>query len=139
MLAIIGGSGLLLWAKSLTAAFLPGWVFNVATLFHGEEAFLAAVFLFSVHFFNNHVRPDKFPLDTQMFTGRLLLEEFKHEHAVEYDRLVKTAQLEKYLVQAPSEPMRLGSKILGFTLLFIGFSLLFMVLASFVSSMMATV
>ena len=52
---------------------------------------------------------------------------------------MKTAQLEKYLVQAPSEPMRLGSKILGFTLLFIGFSLLFMVLASFVSSMMATV
>ena len=44
--AIIGGSGLLLWGKTVTATFLPGWVFNVATLFHGEEAFLAVVFLF---------------------------------------------------------------------------------------------
>ena len=35
-------------------------MFNVATIVHGEEAFLAAVFLFTVHFFNNHFRPDKF-------------------------------------------------------------------------------
>ena len=32
-------------------------------------AFLAAVFLFTVHFFNNHFRPDKFPQDITMFTG----------------------------------------------------------------------
>ncbi len=133
--AIIGGSGLMLWAKSVTASFLPGWVFNVATLFHGEEAFLAAVFLFSVHFFNNHFRPDKFPLDTLMFTGRMPLEEFRKEHAVEYDRLVKTGQLEQYLVEAPSEPMRVGAKILGFTLLFIGLSLLTMVLVGFLGSL----
>ncbi len=135
--AIIGGSGLMLWAKSITAAFLPGWVFNVATLFHGEEAFLAAVFLFTVHFFNNHFRPDKFPLDTVMFTGRMPLEEFRREHTVEYDRLVKTGQLQKFIVDAPSEPMQLGSKILGFTLLFFGLSLLAMVLIGFIGSMKA--
>jgi hypothetical protein len=50
---------------------------------------------------------------------------------------VATGQLEKYLTDAPSEPMRLGSKVLGFTLLFIGLSLLVMVLGSFVSSMLA--
>lgn len=44
----------------VTATYLPGWVFNVATLVHGET-FLAAVFLFTVHFFNNHFRPDKLP------------------------------------------------------------------------------
>ena len=66
---IIGVSGAMLWAKTVAAAILPGWVFNVATIFHGEEAFLAAGFLFTVHFFNNHWRPENFPLDILMFTG----------------------------------------------------------------------
>jgi cytochrome b subunit of formate dehydrogenase len=39
---IIGGSGLMLAFPHVTAQYLPGWVFNVATLVHGEEAFLAA-------------------------------------------------------------------------------------------------
>ena len=68
-------------------------MFNVASIFHGEEAVLAAAFLFTVHFFNNHLRPDNFPLDIQMFTGSVPLEEFKHEHAVEYRRLVDSGEL----------------------------------------------
>ena len=133
-MAIIGGSGLTLWFKSAIAAVLPGWVFNVATIVHGEEAILAAVFLFTVHFFNNHFRPDKFPLDIVMFTGAVSLEEFKREHALEYNRLVETGLLAKYLVDAPSRPMTLGSKILGFTLIAIGLTLLILVLIGFMSS-----
>ena len=121
---IIGVSGFMLWFPAATASVLPGWVFNIATIFHGEEALLAALFLFTVHFFNNHFRPDKFPLDTVMFTGAVPLEEFRHEHTVEYDRLVKTGELQKYLVDAPSPPMALGSRILGFTLIFFGLTLL---------------
>jgi len=121
---IIGVSGLMLWRPDIVGAYLPGWVFNVAAIFHGEEAFLAVVFLFTVHFFNNHFRPEKFPLEIVMFTGTLSLEDFKHEHALEYQRLVKTGELDKYLVDAPSAPMTLGSKILGFTLIAIGLILL---------------
>jgi len=76
---IIGVSGVMLWFPAATGSFLPGWVFNVATIFHGEEALLAALFLFTVHFFNNHFRPDKFPLDVVMFTGTVPLQEFKHD------------------------------------------------------------
>ncbi len=128
-IGVIGISGLMLWSPTVTASFLPGWVFNVATIFHGEEAILAAVFLFTVHFFNNHFRPEKFPLDTVMFTGAVPLEEFKREHAREFNRLVKTGELEKYLVDAPSRPMTIGSRILGFTLLSIGLTLLVLVFA----------
>ena len=124
---IIGVSGLMMWFPHVTASYLPGWVFNVAMIFHGEEAILAVVFLFTVHFFNNHFRPDKFPLDTVMFHGTFTLEEFKHEHKLEYERLVKSGQLQKYLVDAPSRPMMLRSKILGFVLIAIGLSLLAMV------------
>ena len=114
-MAIIGGSGMMLAFPAATASVLPGWLFNVATIIHGEEAILAAVFLFTVHFFNNHFRPDKFPLDTVMFTGAVPLEEFRREHALEYKRLVRSGELSKHLVDVPSEPMMLGSKILGFT------------------------
>jgi cytochrome b subunit of formate dehydrogenase/nitrate/TMAO reductase-like tetraheme cytochrome c subunit len=130
-MAIIGGSGFMLAVPTLTASLLPGWVFNVANIVHGEEAVLAAVFLFTVHFFNNHFRPDKFPLDLVMFTGAVPLEEFRREHALEYRRLLETGQLEKYLVDAPSRPLTLGSRILGFTLIAIGLALLVLVVAGF--------
>ena len=128
---IIGVSGLMMWFPAATASVLPGWVFNVATLVHGEEALLAALFLFTVHFFNNHFRPDKFPLDVVMFTGTVPVEEFRREHTLEYDRLVQTGELQKYLVDAPSQPMTLGSKILGFTLIAFGLALLLLVLIGF--------
>jgi len=125
---IIATCGVMLWAPNVTAAFLPGWVLNVATIFHGELALLALLLLVTVHFFNNHFRPDKFPLDIVMFTGSMRLEDFKREHRVEYNRLVASGELEKYLVDAPSRPMTMGSKVLGFTLIAFGLLLLVLVL-----------
>jgi hypothetical protein len=96
----------------------------VAAIFHAEEAFLAVVFLFTVHFFNNHFRPDKFPLEVVMFTGTMSLEHYRREHAVEYERLLKSGELQKYVVDAPAAPMTLASKVLGFTLIAVGLTLL---------------
>lgn len=124
---IIGVSGLMLWVPHITATYLPGWVFNVATIFHSEEAFLAVVFLFTVHFFNNHFRPDKFPLDIVMFTGTFTLDELKHEHPLQYKRLFESGELEKHLVDAPSATMVRASTLLGFTLIVIGLTLLTLV------------
>lgn len=132
---IIGVSGLMLWVPHITAQYLPGWVFNVATIFHGEEAFLAVVFLFTVHFFNNHFRPDKFPLDIVMFTGTVTLEELKHEHPLQYQRLVESGELERHLVDPPSARMVNASKVLGFTLIVIGLTLLTLVGIGFFTSL----
>jgi hypothetical protein len=136
-LAIVGGSGLMLWFKEWTAAIWPGWVFNIAMLAHGEEAFLAILFLFTVHFFNNHFRPDRFPPpDISMFTGAVPLEEFRREHTLEYDELVATGQLEKHLADVPSKSMTLGSKILGIVLLAFGLALLVLVVIGFTGSLL---
>jgi len=129
---IIGGSGLMMAWPDVTARFLPGWVFNVAMLVHGEEAFLCAVFLFTVHFFNNHFRPDKIPPpDVVMFTGVQSIEEFRREHTDQYNRLVAAGEFDKYLVDTPSRSMTLGAKILGLTLLCIGLLLLILVAIGF--------
>ena len=78
---IIGGSGLLLWFPVGFSKVLPGWMFNIAALVHGEEALLAVGFIFTFHFFNGHVRPAKFPMDTVIFTGRISEHELKAERA----------------------------------------------------------
>ncbi len=129
---VIGWSGLMLAFPHVTAQYLPGWVFNVGTLVHGEEAFLAAVFLFTVHFFNNHFRPDKLPPpDVVMFTGTQSLEEFRHDHPAQYQRLVDSGELEKLLVDPPSASMTRGSKILGLVLIAVGLTLLALVAIGF--------
>ena len=131
-MAIIGMSGLLLAFPDVSASIFPGWAFNVAKIIHGEEAFLATVFLFTVHFFNNQFRPDKLPPpDIVIFTGSMPLESFTREHPAQYQRLTESGELQKYLVDAPSHPMTLGSKILGLTLIAIGLVLLILVVIGF--------
>jgi cytochrome b subunit of formate dehydrogenase len=89
-MAIIGGSGLLLWFPEAFARVLPGWVFNIALLVHGEEALLAVGFIFTIHFFNSHLRPGKFPMDMVIFTGRVSERELKDERPAEYARVKDT-------------------------------------------------
>ncbi|MBY0430311.1 MAG: hypothetical protein K2Q10_03865 [Rhodospirillales bacterium] len=128
---VIGVSGLILWFSTFFGYFLPGWVFNVATVAHGVEAFLAVTTLFVVHFFNNHFRPGKFPLDTVMFVGSWPLHELKEERPEEYERLVASGELQARLVPPPSRLADLVSHALGFTLISIGILLLVMVVAGF--------
>jgi cytochrome b subunit of formate dehydrogenase len=91
---VIGLSGLVLWFPAFFTRLLPGWSINLAQLIHSDEALLAAGFIFVFHFFNSHFRPDKFPLDPVMFSGRVTEEEMRHEHPAQYDRLVAEGRLE---------------------------------------------
>ncbi len=128
---VIGLSGIILWFSPFFSRFLPGWAFNMASLAHGLEAFLAVMTLFVVHFFNNHFRPSKFPLDRVMFTGRWDLEEFKEERPAEYERLKASGELEKRIVEPPSKTFETVSYVLGFTLLGVGLVLLLLVIIGF--------
>ena len=62
-IAVIGSTGLMLWFPEFFTRLLPGWLINVATIIHSDEALLATGFIFTVHFFNTHLRPEKFPMD----------------------------------------------------------------------------
>jgi cytochrome b subunit of formate dehydrogenase len=52
---VIGLSGLMLWLPEFFTQFFPGWLINVATIVHSDEALLAAGFIFTIHFFNTHL------------------------------------------------------------------------------------
>jgi thiosulfate reductase cytochrome b subunit len=127
--AVIGGSGIILWFKSFFSRLLPGWMFNMAFLIHSEEALLATAFIFIVHFFNTHLRPEKFPLDPVIFTGRLSGWEFSHERPSEYERLLKENRLESISAPPPPLWLRNFARIVGFGALGVGVILLiFMVI-----------
>ena len=121
---IIGGSGLLLWFPELASRVLPGWAFNVAMIVHGYEALLAIGFIFTIHFFNAHLRPGTFPVDEVIFTGSLPEHELQEQRPEEYRRLTETGKLEALRVPAPDDskkPVRIAvavvSVAIGVTLL----------------------
>jgi cytochrome b subunit of formate dehydrogenase len=110
-MGIIGGSGLMLWFPVFFSRFLPGWVFNIALLVHGEEALLAVGFIFTIHFFNGHLRPEKFPMDMVIFTGRVSEHDLKDERPAEYAREAAAGRL----VDAgpPSRRAWLAGRLIG--------------------------
>ncbi|MBZ5726151.1 MAG: hypothetical protein LAP87_14270 [Acidobacteriia bacterium] len=118
--AVIGGTGLLLWFPEFFTRLVPGWAVNVATTIHSDEALLAVSFIFVVHFFNTHFRPEKFPIDTVIFTGGMPLEEFKRDRPREYQQMVDSGQLEQFLMPAPAARAQKFWRRLGFTALTLG-------------------
>jgi hypothetical protein len=97
---IIGGTGLLLWFPEIVSIIIPGWVFNIAMVIHGYEALLAIGFIFTIHFFNAHIRSGTLPVDEVMFTGSVHEKELEEQRPEEYKRLVETGQLES--LRAPA-------------------------------------
>jgi cytochrome b subunit of formate dehydrogenase len=113
---VIGSTGLTLWFPEFFTHFIPGWFINVATIIHSDEALLATGFIFTVHFFNTHLRPEKFPMDIVIFSGSMPLEEFKLDRPDEYKELVESGKLEKYLVE-PYPPIVIKAiKTFGFSM-----------------------
>jgi cytochrome b subunit of formate dehydrogenase len=96
-IAVIGSTGLTLWFPVFFTRLLPGWFINVATIIHSDEALLATGFIFTVHFFNTHLRPEKFPMDTVVFTGHMPLAELRRDKALEYEALVASGQLDAHM------------------------------------------
>ncbi len=122
--AVIGSTGLVLWFPVIFTAVLPGWVVNVATTIHSDEALLAVGFIFVIHFFNTHFRPERFPIDTVIFTGGMPLEEFKHDRPREYRELMLSGELEQRLMDPPLPIVATFWRRFGFTALAIGLALI---------------
>ncbi len=100
-LGVIAATGLLLWFPEFFGRFLPGVVFNLATIVHSYQVMLLAALIVVYHFFDVHLRSGKFPLDGVMFTGRATLGYMEAEHPL------VAASLGDVAAQAPSpRPMQ---------------------------------
>ena len=127
---IIGSTGLILWFPEIFTHIVPGWFVNVATIIHSDEALLAVGFIFTIHFFNTHFRPDKFPMDPVIFTGRMTVEELKNDKPDEYDYLVETGQLEDHLVGPFPRQAEKAIRVFAYVALTIGLTLIALIVYS---------
>ncbi len=122
-MVVIGSTGLTLWFPELFTLVLPGWALNVATIIHSDEALLATGFIFTVHFFNTHLRPEKFPMDMVIFTGRMDVDELKEDKPGEYEKEVAAGTLESRLAE-PYPPIVIRAiRVFAWIALGIGFSI----------------
>jgi cytochrome b subunit of formate dehydrogenase len=129
---VIGSTGLMLWFPEFFTLLFPGWFINVATIIHSDEALLAAGFIFTVHFFNTHLRPEKFPMDIVIFTGRMPIEDLREDKPAEYDALIKKGTLEDNLVEPYSLIVIRAIRVFGWTALSIGFSIVIWIIYAMV-------
>jgi len=128
---VIGLSGLILWFPELFTKIFAGWFINVAMIIHSDEALLAVGFIFTVHFFNTHLRPESFPLDPVIFTGLVSLDEYKKDRPEEYKYLKESGELKKTVMLKEIAPRKmLAVRIFGYTFLFIGITLIILIIYS---------
>jgi cytochrome b subunit of formate dehydrogenase len=127
-IAVIGSTGLALWFPEFFTRFLPGGAINVATIIHSDEALLATGFIFTVHFFNTHLRPERFPMDLVVFTGRMDLEELHEDKPLEYQAMTESGQLEAHLVDPYQRIVTRTFRVFGSIALVLGFAMVALII-----------
>jgi predicted CXXCH cytochrome family protein len=129
--AVIGFSGLILWFPEYFTRIFPGWLINVAMIIHSDEALLAVGFIFTIHFFNTHLRPDAFPMDTVIFTGTVPYDEYKLDRPREFEALKQSGKLRKMIVKKEyKSKWEKSVKIFGFLFLSLGLILVLLIIYS---------
>lgn len=90
---IIGFSGFALAFPMVISYIIPewttGWIWQVLAVMHSDEALLAIVFILFFHFYNEHLKPEVFPMSWVWLTGRISVHDMKHHHPIEYELMLK--------------------------------------------------
>jgi thiosulfate reductase cytochrome b subunit len=134
--AMIGLSGLIMWFPEFFTILLPGWAINVAHIIHSDEALLAAGFIFTFHFFNVHFRPDKFPMDRVMFSGRISKSELLNERKRLYDRWVVNGELDQHRAGHEWDSWKKIALPAGFLAFMIGLGLMVLIYVAMASRLL---
>lgn len=83
---IMGLTGLLIWFKVGWFGFLPRWAVDIATAIHFYEAVLATLAIVVWHFYHVIFDPDVYPVNWAFIDGRVSVEFYQEEHALDYER-----------------------------------------------------
>jgi formate dehydrogenase gamma subunit len=79
--ALLGVTGVLMWANAWTTSHLPGRVLTLAALIHTFEAFLALLHVGIIHMVGVIFSPLVFPLSHAMIRGDTPIEEMAEAHS----------------------------------------------------------
>jgi hypothetical protein len=71
-------------------------------------------------------------MDPVIFTGRVSLEELKHDKPAEYERMKESGELDNYMVAPMPRGAERGFRIFGFVMLGIGLTLIALIVYAMV-------
>ena len=85
--ALMGLTGVMLWAKVWVAHLIAGWWVDVATSVHFYEAILATLAIIVWHFYQVFLDPDVYPMNGAWLDGKMPVEHYRHEHGLDTESL----------------------------------------------------
>ena len=85
--ALMGVTGVMLWAKVWVGNLLARWWVDVATAVHFYEAVLATLANVVWHFYQVFFDPDVYPMNWAWWDGKMPVEHYRHEHGLDADAL----------------------------------------------------
>jgi formate dehydrogenase gamma subunit len=86
---VMVATGLVIWFKVIVGVMVPGWVVDVAVAVHFYEAILATLAIIVWHFYMVIFDPDTYPINWAFLDGKMSLEHYRDEHALDSETLKK--------------------------------------------------
>jgi formate dehydrogenase subunit gamma len=77
-------TGVIMMLPAFFSQFLSGWAFTVVATAHRDEAVLAVGFILIVHMYYGHLQTTAFPMNTVIFTGKMLKSKYQQWFKREY-------------------------------------------------------
>lgn len=107
--ALMGVTGVMLWAKVWVGNLLARWWVDVATAIHYYEAILATLAILVWHFYQVFLDPDVYPMNSAWLDGKMPVDLYKHEHSLDTETLT-TAEHRKHSGSAAQQPKHISPK-----------------------------
>jgi len=85
--ALMGVTGVMMWAKISVGNLLARWWVDVATAIHYYEAILATLAIVVWHFYQVFFDPDVAPMNWAWWDGKMPVEHYRHEHPLDTESL----------------------------------------------------
>jgi len=85
--ALMGLTGIMLWAKVWVGDLFARWWVDVATAVHYYEAILATLAIVVWHFYQVFFDPDVYPMNGAWWDGKMPVEHYKHEHPLDTESI----------------------------------------------------
>ena len=91
--ALMGLTGVMLWAKVWVGNLLARWWVDVATAVHFYEAILATLAILVWHFYQVFFDPDVYPMNWAWWDGKMPVEHYRREHELDAESLASAEAL----------------------------------------------
>ncbi len=85
--ALMGVTGVMLWAKVWVGNLLARWTVDVATAIHYYEAILATLAILIWHFYQVFFDPDVYPMNGAWLDGKMPVDHYREEHGLDTESL----------------------------------------------------